>query len=155
MRCYSGCQRSELPSTGDGSEASSSRSWECSSQEAWRQDDQVLPSCGAAAQAGRILLMRGHSALYLTLDVLKVDARQGRGRFASATTSNVKRVARTFKFNGLNMNNKMAVGVCSKYSCFETFECSRTKQEDRDLILKGEQKYFCSMFFMKNPKHHT
>ena len=93
--------------------------------------------------------MRGHSSL--TLDVLEVDARKGRGRFASAPASNVKCVARTCKFNGLNMNNKMAVGVCSKCSCFEHFECSRTQQEDRDLILKGEQNYFCSMCFMKNP----
>ena len=51
----------------------------------------------------------------------------------------------------MNLNNKVAVGVCSKCGGFEHFECSKTKSDDRELILKGEQRYFCSSCFSKNP----
>jgi uncharacterized C2H2 Zn-finger protein len=88
------------------------------------------------------------------LDLLKVDARKGnvaRGRLSSLPPPNVKCVAKTCKYTGLNSNNKLAVGVCSKCRYYEHFECSKTKPEDRELILRGEHKYFCSICFSKNP----
>ena len=88
------------------------------------------------------------------LDTVKADAKKGRsvrGRLASVATSEVKCVAKGCKYTGLNSNNKSAVGVCSKCGCFEDFECSKTKQEDREGILKGVQKYYCSICFMQNP----
>ena len=89
------------------------------------------------------------------LDLLKVDTKRAsgsRGRLASVVSSSeAKCAARTCKFTGLNMNNKVAVGLCSKCGLFEHFECSKTKQDDRDLILKGEQKYFCTTCFSRNP----
>ena len=90
------------------------------------------------------------------LDLLKVNNRKVnglRGRLAStpSPSAEVKCMARTCKYTGLNLNNKMAVGVCNKCCCFEHFECSKTKQEDREKILKGNQKYFCSLCFSQNP----
>ena len=87
------------------------------------------------------------------LDLLKVDTRKGnlgRGRMSSVPPD-VKCVAKTCKYTGLNSNNKLAVGVCCRCGYYEHFECSKTKHDDRILILKGEQKYFCSICFSKNP----
>ena len=57
-------------------------------------------------------------------------------------------MARTCKYTGLNCNNNLALEL---YSCFEHFEFSKTKQEDRKKILKGNQKYYCSFCFSQNP----
>ena len=88
------------------------------------------------------------------LDMLKSEAKKvktSRGRLASVASSDVKCVAKGCKYTGLNSNNKSAVGACSKCGWFEHFECSKTKQEDRERIQKGEQKYFCTICFMNNP----
>ena len=87
------------------------------------------------------------------LDTLKLEAKKGntRGRVSSAPTLDMKCVAKGCKYTGLNSSNKAAVGVCTKCGNYEHFECSRTKQEDREEILKGHQKYFCSICFAKNP----
>ena len=87
------------------------------------------------------------------LDLLKVDTRKGntRSRISSAPSPDYKCVARNCKYTGLNSSNKLAVGVCDKCGCYEHFECSKTKSEDRDKILKGEHKYYCSICFIKNP----
>ena len=88
------------------------------------------------------------------LDLLKVDTRKGnmsRGRLTSVPSIKLNCVARTCKYTGLNVNNKLAFGVCVKCGYFEHYECSKTKQEDRELILQGEQNYFCSICFSKNP----
>ena len=88
------------------------------------------------------------------LDTLKLEAKKGifaRGRLASVASSEVKCIAKGCKYTGLNSNNKSAVGVCARCSGFEHFECSKTKQEDREEIQKGGMKYYCSLCFMKNP----
>ena len=92
------------------------------------------------------------------LDLTKVVARKGnltRNRVASLPTSEAKCVARGCKYTGLNSNNKTAVGVCAKCGAFEHFECSKTKQEEREDILKGALKYFCSICFSNNPSMIT
>ena len=87
------------------------------------------------------------------LDTLKLEAKKGvaRGRVSSAPSPDMKCVAKGCKYTGLNSSNKSAVGVCAKCGCYEHFECSRTRQEDRGEILRGNQRYFCSICFTKNP----
>jgi hypothetical protein len=88
------------------------------------------------------------------LDKLKLETRKGASkkvRLASVASSDIKCVAKGCKYTGINSNNKSAVGVCGKCGSFEHFECSKTKQEDRDEILKGKQEYFCSICFTNNP----
>ena len=89
------------------------------------------------------------------LDLLKLEGKKNgksiRGRLASVPSSEVRCVARGCKYTGLNSSNKSAVGLCAKCGCFEHFECSKTKQEGREDILKGGLKYFCSLCFSKNP----
>ena len=88
------------------------------------------------------------------LDSLKIDSKKGshhRGRLSSTPNQDVKCVYRTCKYTGLNVNNKVAFGVCSLCGCYEHFECSKTKPDDRELVVKGDQKYFCSICFSKNP----
>ena len=62
-----------------------------------------------------------------------------------------KCVAKTCSCKGLNTNNKAAVGVCAKCGNYEHFGCVKVKPDDRDNILKGSMKYFCSTCFSKNP----
>ena len=91
-------------------------------------------------------------AKIVELDLHKVKTSSSKVRLSSVPGgSEAKCVAKSCKYNGLNLNNKMAVGVCSKCGQFEHFECSKTKQEDKELILKGQLSYFCSECFLKNP----
>ena len=88
------------------------------------------------------------------LDLLKVDTKKGgytRTRISSVPSSEYKCVAKNCKYTGLDSRNKLAVGVCGKCGCYEHFECSKTKSEDKDLILRGDLKYFCSICFIENP----
>ena len=87
------------------------------------------------------------------LDMIKFEAKKARkeGRLTSVSSPEVKCVAKGCKYTGLNSNNKSAVGICAKCGGFEHFECSKTKQETRDDIQKGELQYFCSVCFLKNP----
>ena len=85
------------------------------------------------------------------LDTLKLRKGGHRGRVSSAPTTDMKCVYRGCKYTGLNTSNKSAVGVCRKCGGYEHFECSRTKQEDRNDIMSGKQEYFCSLCFMNNP----
>ena len=88
----------------------------------------------------------------LELIKLAKKAGTGRGRLSSAlSTSEIRCVARECKYTGINSNNKSAVGVCAKCGSLEHFECSKTKPEDREDILKGNLKYFCSICFIQNP----
>ena len=54
-------------------------------------------------------------------------------------------------FQGINPNNKSAVGLCSKCGNVEHFACVKIKPEHKDDILKGIMKYYCSVCFSKNP----
>ena len=87
------------------------------------------------------------------LDLIKLEAKKARkeGRLTSVSSPEVKCVAKVCKYTGLNSNNKSAVGICAKCGGFEHFECSKTKQETREDIQKGELQYFCSLCFLKNP----
>ena len=114
----------------------------------------LLPWCAKAFANKKYdekALMDAITNEIVRLDLLKVSTKKARGRLTSVPSNDAKCAARTCKFTGLNLNNKLAVGVCAKCGYFEHFECSKTKQEDRVLILKGEQKYFCSICFSKNP----
>ena len=69
----------------------------------------------------------------------------------SVSQSDSNCASKSCKYKGLNQNNKLAVGLCSMCGMFEHFDCSKTKNEDRELILKGVIKYFCSECFCGNP----
>ena len=115
----------------------------------------LLPWCENAASKKKYNdkdLTEALKAKIVELDLQKVKTSSVRNRLSSATaTHEAKCVAKACKYNGLNLNNKLAVGVCSKCGLFEHFECSKTKQEDRELILKGQLSYYCSDCFIKNP----
>ena len=65
--------------------------------------------------------------------------------------SDAKCASKGCSFQGINPNNKSAVGVCSKCGNFEHFACVKIKQEHKEDILKGIMKYYCSDCFSKNP----
>ena len=81
------------------------------------------------------------------LDLMKVDSRRsaahGRTKNHSVSSTEIRCVARVCRYNGINSTNKLAVGLCSRCGNYEHFDCSKTKQEERDEILKGASKYFC------------
>ena len=87
------------------------------------------------------------------LDMIKLEAKKARkeGRLTSVSSPEVRCVAKVCKYTGLNSSNKSAVGICAKCGGFEHYECSKTKQETRDDIQRGEAQYFCSVCFLKNP----
>ena len=89
------------------------------------------------------------------LDMIKIEAKKARkeGRLTSVASTDIRCVAKVCKYTGLNTSNKSAVATCAKCGCFEHFECSKTKQEVREDIQKGELQYFCSICFLKNPSY--
>ena len=54
----------------------------------------------------------------------------------------VKCVNTSCSFNGLNPNNKAAVGVCAKCGKFEHFSCGGINQEHKDEITSGKNHFF-------------
>ena len=122
-------------------------------------DTFFLPWCETAYQKKEFdetALLEAINAEIRRLDLKKVDSKKSdrsrsRNRLASIASSEAKCVSRSCKYPGLNTSNKAAVGVCSKCDSFEHFECSKTKPEDRDDILKGVQKYICTGCFLKDP----
>ena len=82
----------------------------------------------------------------------KIDLKKGnKSSGVSGEITDAKCVSRGCSFQGLNPNNKSAVGVCSKCGSFEHFACVRIKAEHKEDILKGIMKYYCSICFSKNP----
>ena len=65
--------------------------------------------------------------------------------------NNNKCVAKSCNFQGLNPNNKSAVGVCANCGHFEHFSCVGVSQEYKDDIVQGKNKYYCSQCFSRNP----
>ena len=77
------------------------------------------------------------------LDLGKLEQRK--------SMKNNKCVAKSCNFQGLNPNNKSAVGVCDNCGHFEHFSCVGVSQEYKDEIVQGKSKYYCSQCFSKNP----
>ena len=69
--------------------------------------------------------------------------------------TDAKCVSKGCSFQGLNPNNKSAVGVCSKCGNFEHFACVKIRSEHKEDIIKGTMKYYCSTCFAKNPSIGT
>ena len=120
-------------------------------------DHFLLPWCQAAysnkTYNEEALLDAIHTEIK-RLDLLKLEAKKAAGsrnKLPSVASSEVKCVARGCKYTGINSGNKSAVGTCCKCGCFEHYECSKTKQEDREQIVIGRMQYFCSQCFMRNP----
>ena len=85
------------------------------------------------------------------LDVSKPEIKKISKSTNSAESSEAKCVSKGCSFQGLNPNNKSAVGVCAKCGSFEHFACVKIKAEHKEDILKGTMKYYCSACFSKNP----
>ena len=62
-----------------------------------------------------------------------------------------KCAAKVCNFQGINPQNKTAVGVCAKCGNIEHFACVKIKTDHKEDIIKGAQKYFCSTCFRSNP----
>ena len=111
-------------------------------------DTFLLPWCEEAfanKKYNEVELIEAIKNEIIRLDLLKVDSKKAnstRSRISSTPATEAKCVSRTCKFSGLDRNNKIAVGVCAKCGCFEHFECSKTKPDEREMILKGEQNYY-------------
>ena len=97
-----------------------------------------------------------------TLDIIKLDqkkASKANTNEAAVTGDAIdfdgkvdaKCVAKACNFQGLNPQNKAAVGVCATCGNFEHFACVKIKADHKDDIVKGVQKYTCSSCFSKNP----
>ena len=120
-------------------------------------DNFLLPWCHTAyekrAYNEKELLEAIHNEIK-RLDTLKLEAKKAAGsrqKLHSVSSSDIKCVAKGCKYPGINSSNKSAVGTCCKCGCFELYECSKTKHEDRVEIMKGNIHYYCSVCFMKNP----
>ena len=89
------------------------------------------------------------------LDMLKLDQkRTSKNPMDPAleiTDANAKCVAKSCGYQGLNPQNKSAVGHCAKCGNFEHFACVKIKAEHKEDIMKGNMKYYCSVCFSKNP----
>ena len=87
----------------------------------------------------KALLDAVHSEIQ-RLEALKLETNKkvkSKVRFPSVSTSDIKCVAKGCRYSGINTNNKSAVGTCSNCGLFEHFDCSKTKTEEREEILKG------------------
>ena len=62
-----------------------------------------------------------------------------------------KCVAKVYSYNGINPNNKAAVGVCYDCGNVEHFVCVGLPQEHKEAVTQGKMKYYCSPYFAKNP----
>ena len=87
------------------------------------------------------------------LDLLKLEASKvkSRCRSASVSSTEIKCINKGCKYPGLNAKNKTAVGICTRCGGFEHYECSKTKPDERDDIIKGLQVYTCTTCFVNNP----
>ena len=80
----------------------------------------------------------------------KVDLKKSnRNSSVSGEITDAKCVSRGCSFQGLNPNNKAAVGVCAKCCSFEHFACVKIKAEHKEDILKGIMRYYCSEYFLR------
>ena len=68
-----------------------------------------------------------------------------------ASKTKTKCINKKCSFQGLNLNNKNAVGSCSQCGNFEQFTCLGVSQEYKDDIRSGKMKFVCSLCFSKNP----
>ena len=92
------------------------------------------------------------------LDIMKLDQKKAAKNVTIegvsedlGTKSDAKCAAKVCNFQGINPQNKAAVGVCAKCGNVEHFACVKIKTDHKDDIIRGVQKYFCSTCFTKNP----
>ena len=86
------------------------------------------------------------------LDHLKLDSKKtNKNAAGNSEICNAKCVARACSFQGLNPQNKSAVGECDNCGNFEHFACVKIKPDHKEDIINGKTKYLCSGCFSKNP----
>ena len=78
--------------------------------------------------------------------------KQALGNSSKTTGNSSKCVSKNCQYRGkVNVNNKAAVGKCGKCGEHEHFVCVNIGAEEKEEILKGTTKYFCSECFSDNP----
>ena len=110
----------------------------------------LLPWCEQAVQSK--IFDEKLSAVYIAaieeeikrLDINKLKTRKGSKTPNAGEIVDAKCASKGCSFQGLNPNNKSAVGVCAKCGKFEHFACVKIKQEHKEDIIKGVMKYYCS-----------
>ena len=85
------------------------------------------------------------------LDVNKLEMKKLSKSTNAAESSEAKCFSKGCSFQGLNPNNKSAVGVCAKCGSFEHFACVKIKAEHKEDILKGTISITAQLAFPRIP----
>ena len=85
------------------------------------------------------------------LDVNKLEMKKLSKSTNAAESSEAKCFSKGCSFQGLNPNNKSAVGVCAKCGSFEHFVCVKIKAEHKEDILKGTISITAQLAFPRIP----
>ena len=124
----------------------------------------LLPWCSKAISENRYneeIASKYYNALkeeIRRLDLMKLDQRKASKSISiehvgsnTVAKPDAKCAAKVCNFQGINPQNKTAVGVCAKCGNIEHFACVKIKTDHKEDIIKGAQKYFCSTCFRSNP----
>ena len=65
--------------------------------------------------------------------------------------SEVKCVSRNCRYGTVNIDNKKAVGNCDKCGKYEHFVCVSIDADEKEEIISGKAKFFCSGCFARSP----
>ena len=121
----------------------------------------LLPWCSKAISEKRYnedIASKYYTALkeeIRKLDIMKLDMKKANKstliEVDSMSKADAKCAAKVCNFQGINPQNRAAVGVCAKCGNVEHFACVKIKTDHKEDIIRGVQKYFCSTCFKHNP----
>ena len=121
----------------------------------------LLPWCSKAISEKRYnedIASKYYTALkeeIRKLDIMKLDMKKANKstliEVDSMSKADAKCAAKVCNFQGINPQNRAAVGVCAKCGNVEHFACVKIKTDHKEDIIRGVQKYFCSTCFTNNP----
>ena len=121
----------------------------------------LLPWCSKAISEKRYnedIATKYYNALkeeIRKLDIMKLDQKKASKNISieidSMSKPGAKCAAKACNFKGIDPQNKAAVGVCAKCGNIEHFACVKIKNDHKEDIVRGIQKYFCSSCFTSNP----
>ena len=84
------------------------------------------------------------------LESLKSKNKNSKHVNSNGDVLDVKCVSKHCTFQGLNPNNKAAVGNCFQCGGFEHFTCAKIKAGHKEDVLNGLMKFYCSDCFTRN-----
>ena len=85
------------------------------------------------------------------LDLIKLDSKKGKQASNTLEITDAKCASKNCNYQGLNPQNKAAVGTCANCGNFEHFSCVKIKADHREDIQTGLMNYYSSSCFSKNP----